>query len=85
MPRKGKVPTREVLPDPKYHSKLVAKFINSIMWDGKRSVAESILYDALETIGQRSKEDPWRFAPAEARRWPFDGSYSLPVPGARRA
>ena len=40
MPRKGRVAKRDILPDPKYHSKLVAKFVNSIMWEGKKSVAE---------------------------------------------
>jgi small subunit ribosomal protein S7 len=58
MPRKGKVPKRDVLPDPKYHSKLVAKFVNSVMWDGKKSTAEIILYDALEIVGKKGNEDP---------------------------
>jgi small subunit ribosomal protein S7 len=58
MPRKGKVPKRDVLPDPKYHSKLVAKFVNSVMWDGKKSTAETILYDALEIVGKKGNEDP---------------------------
>ena len=42
MPRKGKVPKRDVLPDPKHHSKLVTKFVNGIMWQGKKSTAETI-------------------------------------------
>jgi small subunit ribosomal protein S7 len=58
MPRKGKVPKRDVLPDPKYHSKLVAQFINCIMWDGKRSIAEGILYRALDVIGKKANEEP---------------------------
>ena len=58
MPRKGKVPKRDVMPDPKYHNKLVAKFINGIMWDGKRSIAESIFYGAFDIIADRTKEDP---------------------------
>ena len=58
MPRKGKVPKRDVLPDPKYHSKLVTKFINGIMWDGKKSIAESILYRSLDIIHKRTNEDP---------------------------
>ncbi len=58
MPRKGKVPKRDVLPDPKYHSRLVTKFINGIMWEGKKSVAESIFYDALQIIQKRANEDP---------------------------
>ncbi len=59
MPRKGPVPKREVPPDPKYGSVLVAKFINSLMIDGKKSIARRILYEALERLRQKSKgEDP---------------------------
>jgi small subunit ribosomal protein S7 len=48
---------REVLPDPVYNSPLVTKFINGIMWDGKRSLAEKILYGALTQIGAKTGED----------------------------
>jgi small subunit ribosomal protein S7 len=58
MPRKGVVDRRETLPDPKYSSHLVAKFINALTKDGKKSLAESILYEALEIMKQRTKEDP---------------------------
>ncbi len=58
MPRKGKVPRRDVLPDPKYHSKLVSKFIHGIMWDGKKSIAESILYDAFDIMAKKTNEEP---------------------------
>ena len=58
MPRKGKVPKRDVLPDPKYHSKLVTKFVNGVMWEGKKSVAEIILYDALKIMADKTHEDP---------------------------
>jgi small subunit ribosomal protein S7 len=58
MPRKGKVLKRDVIPDPKYHSKLVAKFVNCVMWDGKKSTAESILYDALAIVGRKANDDP---------------------------
>ncbi len=59
MPRKGPVPKREVPPDPKYGSVLVAKFINSLMIDGKKSIARRIFYEALERLRQKSKgEDP---------------------------
>ncbi|MDQ7782165.1 MAG: 30S ribosomal protein S7 [Desulfomonilaceae bacterium] len=58
MPRKGKIPKREVLPDPKYHSKLVSKFVHGIMWDGKKSIAESILYDAFDIMAKKTKDDP---------------------------
>ena len=58
MSRKRKAPIRKVYPDPKFHSEVVSKFINSIMYDGKRSTAEKILYDALEKIKSKSKDDP---------------------------
>ena len=58
MSRKRKAPIRKVYPDPKFHSDVVSKFINSIMYDGKRSTAEKILYDALDIIKNKNKEDP---------------------------
>ena len=58
MPRRREVPKREVLPDPVYNSPLVAKFINTLMWDGKKAVAEGILYKALDLIKDRTQEDP---------------------------
>ena len=53
MSRKRKAPIRKVYPDPKFHSEVVSKFINSIMYDGKRSTAEKILYDALDIIKKK--------------------------------
>jgi small subunit ribosomal protein S7 len=58
MPRKREVDKREILPDPKYHSLLVAKFVNSLMRQGKKSTAESILYRALDIISKKSEEEP---------------------------
>jgi small subunit ribosomal protein S7 len=58
MPRRREVPKRDILPDPKYASKLVAKFVNNIMRKGKKSVAEKILYDSFDIIAQRTKQDP---------------------------
>jgi len=58
MPRRREVTRREILADPKYKNTLVAKFINKIMQRGKKSVAERILYHALEIIQERTKEDP---------------------------
>jgi small subunit ribosomal protein S7 len=58
MPRRREVPKRDVLPDPKYNSKLVAKFMNNVMRRGKKSLAEQIFYGALDLIGQRTKQDP---------------------------
>ncbi len=57
MPRKGEVKRREVLPDPKFQDRTVAKFINTMMHDGKRSVAERIFYGALDLVGDRARED----------------------------
>ena len=50
MPRKGEVRRREVLPDPKFHDRLVTKFINTMMHDGKKSLAERIFYGALDLV-----------------------------------
>lgn len=58
MPRRREVPKREVLPDPKFNSKLVAKFVNNLMRKGKKSLAERILYGAFDLIEQRGKQDP---------------------------
>ncbi|PZP64567.1 MAG: 30S ribosomal protein S7 [Azospira oryzae] len=58
MPRRREVPKREILPDPKYGSQEVAKFINVLMTRGKKSVAERIVYGALEQIQKRSGRDP---------------------------
>ena len=57
MPRKGEVKRKDVLPDPKYQDRTVTKFVNSMMHDGKKSVSEGILYDALDLVAERSKED----------------------------
>ncbi|HHT91592.1 MAG TPA: 30S ribosomal protein S7 [Firmicutes bacterium] len=54
MPRKGSVPKRDVIPDPLYGNVLVTKFINALMLDGKRGIAESIMYDALEMSETRT-------------------------------
>ena len=58
MSRKRKAPIRKVYPDPRFHSEVVSKFINSIMYDGKRSTAEKILYDALDKIKTKNNDDP---------------------------
>ena len=58
MPRRAGVPRREIAPDPKYGSRLVEKFVNIMMIKGKKSVAEKILYNALDSMQQRAKQDP---------------------------
>jgi len=57
MPRKGNVPKREVLPDPKYNDKVVAKLINALTSDGKKSKAETIIYGALDVIEEKTKTE----------------------------
>jgi Ribosomal protein S7 len=57
VPRKGHISKRDVLPDPVYNSKVVTKFINSIMEDGKRGVAQKICYDAFELMAKRVEKN----------------------------
>ncbi len=58
MPRKGSVPKREVLPDPMYGSKVVTKLINAVMYDGKRGVAQSIVYGAFDMVKEKTGKEP---------------------------
>ena len=58
MPRRGNVPKRDVLPDPVYNSKLVTKLINSIMLDGKKGVAQKIVYDPFDIIKEKTGKNP---------------------------
>ena len=57
MPRRREVPKREILPDPKHHSELLAKFINVLMVSGKKSTAEKIIYGALSVMDERVKKN----------------------------
>ena len=57
MPRKGDVKHRDPLPDPVYNSTLVEKFVCSMMWDGKKSTAQSIFYDALKQLEEKAQEE----------------------------
>lgn len=58
MPRRRVAAKREILPDPKFQSQVLAKFINHVMESGKKSVAERIVYGALSKVAERSKQDP---------------------------
>jgi len=58
MPRRREVPHREIIPDPKYENRLVSKFISNIMRDGKKSLAESILYKAFDIIEEKTNSSP---------------------------
>jgi small subunit ribosomal protein S7 len=61
MPRRREIEKRDILPDPKFNNKLVAKFVNSLLKKGKKSVAESILYGAFDIIEKKVKEQPVEF------------------------
>ena len=58
MPRRGNVPKREVLPDPMYRSVLVTKLINSVMLDGKKGVAQMVVYGAFDIVKEKTDKDP---------------------------
>lgn len=58
MPRRRVIAKREILPDPKFNNKLVARFINSLLKRGKKSISESIMYGALDIIEKKTKEQP---------------------------
>ncbi len=60
MPRKGPIPKREILPDPVYGSRLAARFVNRLMYDGKKGTAEKIFYKALEVLADKTGEDAIR-------------------------
>src|SRR4051812_48826830 len=57
MPRKGHIGKREVLPDPVYNSDLVTKFVNSMMWGGKKSTAQGIFYESMKQLGERGGDE----------------------------
>ena len=58
MARRKSAEKRVILPDPKYNDRLVTKFVNSLMLDGKKSLAERVFYGAMDTIEEKLKEDP---------------------------
>ena len=58
MPRRGNIAKRDVLPDPLYNSKLVTRLINSVMYDGKKGVAQKIVYDAFDIVKEKTGKDP---------------------------
>jgi small subunit ribosomal protein S7 len=58
VPRKGHIPKRDVLPDPLYNDKIVTKLINNIMYDGKKSVGQKIVYGAFEILREKTGKDP---------------------------
>ena len=58
MPRRGQIAQRDVLPDPLYNSKLVTRLINNVMYDGKKGVAQKIVYDAFDIIAEQTGKEP---------------------------
>src|SRR5271156_8700 len=58
MPRRRRPEAREIMPDPVYNSTLAEKFVNSMMWDGKKAVSQKIFYGAMDKIKERSGDDP---------------------------
>ena len=69
MPRRREVPQRTILPDPKFGDGTLAKFMNVLMLDGKKSVAERMVYGALDAVANRTKEDPLEvFQPGARQR-----------------
>ena len=58
VPRRGRISKRDVLPDPLYKSKLVTKLVNNVMLDGKKGVAQKIVYDAFATVEEKTGKNP---------------------------
>ena len=58
MPRRGNVPKREILPDPLYNSVMVTRLINGVMLDGKKGVAQKVVYDAFNTVKEKTGKEP---------------------------
>ena len=58
MPRRGKIAKRDVLPDPLYNSKLVTRLVNNIMLDGKKGVAQKIVYGAFDIVKEKTGKEP---------------------------
>ena len=58
MPRRGNIAKRDVLPDPLYNSKLVTRLVNNVMYDGKKGVAQKIVYGAFDIISEKTGKNP---------------------------
>ncbi|WDL98944.1 30S ribosomal protein S7 [Alicyclobacillus sp. ALC3] len=67
MPRKGPIPKREVMPDPIYGNRMVTRLVNKIMYDGKKGVAQGIVYGALDAVRERTGKDPMEVYEAALR------------------
>jgi small subunit ribosomal protein S7 len=80
MPRRREITKRQIIPDPKYGSETLAKFINVVMRRGKKSVAEKIVYGALDRVAERTKKDPVEVFTHEVKSRRVGGAtYQVPV------
>ena len=83
MPRRREVPKRSVLPDPIYGNELVNRLVNKLMWDGKKSLAHRVFYEAMKLIEERTGEDPLKvFKQAVENAKPFMETKSRRVGGS---
>ena len=91
MPRKAHIVKREIVPDPMYQSTLISKFVNCMMYGGKKSTAQGILYNAMDVIQKKTSDDPLKlFKKADRKRQAGPGSEVPPrgrfdLPGAGRS
>lgn len=97
MPRRGNVPKREILPDPMYNSVLVTKLVNSIMLDGKKGVAQKVVYGAFDIIKEKTEKEPlevftqametlcpaWKSRPAVSAAPPIRSPWRFVLPAVR--
>ena len=79
MPRKGHIAKREPLADPVYQSQLVNKFVNSMMWDGKKSTAQSIFYDAMKKLEEQGGDEALKLVLEVKTRRVGGANYQVPV------
>ena len=85
MPRKGEVRRREIIPDPKYHDRLVTKFMNNMMLRGKKSLVEGIFYGALDLVNERTKgEVEFKLFPASQLGNAFRAGFSWRAAAPKR-
>src|SRR6266481_1564734 len=81
MPRRRRAVVREVVPDAVYNSTLVEKFVNSMMWEGKKNTAQGIFYKAMDKLRERTSDDPLKRRTSLAMRWIIGNARSRPEKG----
>ena len=75
MPRRRRPESREILADPVYNSTLAEKFVNSMMWEGKKAISQKIFYTAMDKIKDRSQDDPLKLFKKAVAEMPQFGEY----------